>query len=166
MWFIFLAHGDAKKLDLVLLDYAMAELQQRSREATLWRASAADPLFLPPLMVEGRLLQPSSSATASLGRRFKVIFNLQATMPRRHCCSGVACSRCTTPSGLVPDGDVFGHDVKLSNGGEGARLDRFTKNLIRVLCANCKDRSVNYNSTLKDNECFQVHCDLPLFKRK
>jgi hypothetical protein len=102
MWLIFPAPGDGEKLGLVLLDYGAAELQQRSREATLWRASAADPLSLPPLMVEGRLLQPSSSATPSPSRGFKVIFNLQATMPRRPCCSGTACSRCTAPSGLVP----------------------------------------------------------------
>jgi hypothetical protein len=66
MWLIFPACGDAEKISLVLLGYGAAEL--RSSEATLWRASVADPLFLPPLMVEGRLLRSSSSATPSPGR--------------------------------------------------------------------------------------------------
>jgi hypothetical protein len=69
------------------------------------------------------------------------------------------CSIGTTPSGPVPGGDVVLRATTLRDGGEGAGLDGFFKKIIRILCANCKNRNVisvflltidvNYNSIVE-----------------
>jgi hypothetical protein len=54
----------------------------------------------------------------------------------------MVCSRYIVPSGFVPGGDVVDHAAMLREGGEGAGLDGYFQNFIRVLGAKCKDRIV------------------------
>lgn len=134
-------HGDAGELELVQLGCGEEGLQQGNSRTSSGRATATVLSQLPPLMVERRPLLPLPSATIFSGRRRQVVFNLQA-VPRRPRCSSTACSRCIAPSGLVPSGDVVGRAAMLTGGGKGAGLDCFPQNLIRVICAKCKDLSV------------------------
>jgi hypothetical protein len=142
----FSVRGDSEKMELVKVFCSAADLQQGSLEAPIGRASAAAPSLLPLLMVEGRPLPPSSSATALFGRSLQVILNLQAVVPyRRPCCSSSAGSRCVESSGIVPDVDVVGRAVALRQSGEGAGPDGFSQFTFRVLSAKCKDWSVIFS---------------------
>jgi hypothetical protein len=139
----FSVRGDSEKMELVKVFCSAADLQQGSWEAPIGRASTAAPSLLPLLMVEGRPLPPSSSATALSGRRLQLILNLQAVVPyRRPCCSS---SRCVESSGIVPDVDVVGRAVALRQSGEGAGPDGFSQFTFRVLSAKCKDWSVIFS---------------------
>jgi hypothetical protein len=139
----FSVHGESERMGLDMVVCSDAGLHPGSWEAPLGRASAAAPSLLSLLMVEGRPLPPSSSATALSGRRLQVILNLQAVVPcRRPCCSSSAGSRCIESSGFVPDVDVVGRAVALRQSGEGARPDGFSQLTFRVLSAKCKDWSI------------------------
>jgi hypothetical protein len=135
--------GESERLELVMVACCVADLWQGSLEAPIGRASAAVLSLLPLLMVEGRPLPPSSSATAPSGQRLQENLYLQAVVPsRRPCCSSSVRSRYVEPSGLVPGVDVVDRAVVLKQGGEGAGPDCFVQFTCRVLSANCKGLGV------------------------
>jgi hypothetical protein len=73
MWLLFSAHGVAEKVSLVLLGYGALDLQQGNSGPSPWKISAA-----------------------VLPWPHQVMFNLQADMPRRPCCSGTVHPRYST----------------------------------------------------------------------
>lgn len=91
-------------------------------------------------MVGWQPLPPSSSASASSGRRSKDLINLQAAMPqRRPSGSGVVCSRLLAPSGCVPGGvEADCAELRVRHTGEGAGPGCVPHYLLRVFCAICK----------------------------
>jgi hypothetical protein len=94
----------------------------------------------PTIMVERRLLPPSSSASVSSGWRLKVKINLQAMKPKwRPLCSGSVGSRCLSPSGHVPGGEVLDCAVVRTGGDVGAGPDCFFFLSCRVLYAKILD---------------------------
>lgn len=120
-----------------------AGLRQGSLEAAPGSASTVALFWLPSLLVEGRPLPLSSSATNSSGRRLKALHNLQALMPtRRPSGFGTASSRRSVPSGHVPGDEAVGCASRLHRGGDGAGPDCIFQFRSRVFCANCKDLGV------------------------
>ena len=126
-------HGGGREGGLV----GVGDLQLGSMEAAPGSVSMAVDLRLPLNMVERRPLPPLASASATSGRRFKVMLNLLAFVPSwRPFSSAAAGSRYLTPSGFIPSGDVLGGDELLRCGGDGAGPDS-TSPSFRVRSANC-----------------------------
>jgi hypothetical protein len=125
-----------------LIDWRL-DLHQGSVEAAPGSAFSAVFLRLPTILVEGRPLPPSSTATVSSGWRLQVKINLQAVIPKwRPLCTGSVGSRCLSPSGHVPGGELLDCAVMCSSGGVGAGPDCFSFLSSRVLSIKRLDLSV------------------------